>query len=503
MAGSAVSEAGQLVVGRRELCVEVCRWRRAWRRGRDLLSTGPGAVVGLSLIAIVAKGVGFARSVVLAARFGTSEAVAAFVVVSGVQAIVAIVLADAVGIGAATMVSRGEASVRAALGFSFALGLLTAAAQALLAGVLAGPLTSHQPYLTHEVQGALVSTAVGSGGVVLMGGVGGVLIAQRKLQLSAWLPALAAAGALLALGSLASPQWAIYDGWALPMAAVPLVAAIVLAGGPLELAKSIRCNPRYLTFAAPVALATFASQGSFLIERRFAAPLGARAVASIGYAQQIATVPLSIVIGSLGTWALSSFLTKFREDGAAAREAFSRTMAVTLACTTAMLAVFILFAGQIVTHLLRREQFSAADVRSVASALRGYAIGLPAMGGYLVCLRAAQAQRRFRVIIVAAIVGLATTLATVAALTSALREFGVLLATSVGNWAAFAVLAGTVAWSLRGRQGRAEPAGRGQVTLPADGAARHLTVSDAAAGRLTVSDAAAGDPTVSAEAAGH
>jgi putative peptidoglycan lipid II flippase len=423
-------------------------WRDPWRRCVRALATPGGAVALLSAIAICSKGVGFARSVVLAARFGTSHAVAAFVVVSGLQAVIAIVLADAVGIGVATLVARNEATPRAALGFATGLACLTAVAQVAASGLVAGPLTSHQADLAGEVQRALVWTAAGSGGVVLMGGVGGVLIAQQRLQLSGWLPALAGLGTLLALVSIASPDFAIYGGWSLAMAGVPLVATIAIAGGPWKLIRSIRLNPRYLAVAAPVALATFASQGSFLVERRFAAPLGARAVASIGYAQQIAAVPLGILIGSLGTWALHAFLVRAKEGRVALRHSYYRTMFVTILSTAAMLLVFELFADQIVTLLLRRDHFSAGDARSAASALRGFALGLPAMGGYLVCLRAAQAQRRYVLIIAAAAMGLIVTVATVGRFTSAWDEFGVLLATSVGNWVSFVFIAGGLGWSL-------------------------------------------------------
>jgi putative peptidoglycan lipid II flippase len=432
------------------------RSERVWGRYSRVLGSSRGAVLGLTAIAIATKGIGFVRTVALAAQFGTSHAVAAFVVVLGVQAVVAIVLADAVGIGVASLVARGEASVGSALGFALGLAVLTAAVQAATAGIAAGPLTSEQPYLTGEVQRALLWTAVGSGGVVLMGGVGGVLIALRRLQLSAWLPAIAAFGALLVLVSVASPQLAIYGGWAVAMAAVPLAAAIALSGGLWKLIKAVRFNPKYLLAAAPIALATLASQGSFLIERRFAAPLGARAVASIGYAQQIAMVPLGIVIGSLGTWALHAFLQRSTEDGLGLRRVFIRTMAVTLLATAAMLIGFLLFADQVVALLLKRGRFSGHDVQTAASALRGFAIGLPAMGGYLMCVRAAQAQKRYLVIVLSALIGLLVTLVTVGRFTALWGEFGVLLATSVGNWASFALLAAAIDRTL-GQRGASEP----------------------------------------------
>jgi putative peptidoglycan lipid II flippase len=421
---------------------------RSLRRWIEKPSTR--VIVIVSAISLLAGFVGFVREVLLAARFGTSRVVASFVALSGLQAVGVVVLADAVALGVATLLIRREQTRSALLRFSLAAALGVGICQYAGAHWLAAALTGDSGQLTREVTTGLRWTAAGSMGIVLSGGVGGALSAANRLRLNATLSLLSTLSCTAAIVVIKSARVAIYGGWSASMAVVAVASLVLLERNPRSwFSTTARPNFDVLIVAGPIALATLLNQSSFLIERRVGAGLGQASLASIGFGQKIAIAPSGILLSGFAAWVLPRFLRLGHNDVARLHRELVRNLRLILGLIGLPSILLIFLAAPVVHLILQHGAFTAADASTTAEVLRGYAWGLPSIGGYMLVLRAAQAIRRYRLIVVSAGAGLVTTAALVVPLTAAWGVGGVTSATSAGNWVGFGLCWLLVSRALR------------------------------------------------------
>jgi peptidoglycan biosynthesis protein MviN/MurJ (putative lipid II flippase) len=393
----------------------------------------------LGVLVVLGKVISFTRDAILASRLGTSEIMASFVVVFGLQTALVLVISEALSVGSVKTMLSKAINQDAILGAGLILGAGFAAVQFLGATLLASVLTNDSP-LSVEVATALRWTAPSSGAFILMGAVAGVLYAREKLRAAVGLTAFWAAGALLAAAFVPSPRLAVYGGWSASTVAIAAGALVLNVSNPRSLwpTRSAMLGP--LTIAAPTALANILFNCSFLIERKAAAALGANAVAAIGYSYKVASLPVSIYLGAITAWVLPRFI-KSADKGAEFSRKVRSAVGVSLTVMGASTLIMLIAGPILVEMLFERGQFSTADSALTAAALRGYAFSLPAITGYMILVRAAQALGRYSAVILTSALGLLTTAGTVGILRSAQGLLGITAATSLGNIVCFLTLA--------------------------------------------------------------
>ena len=410
-------------------------------------------MLGLSSLVLLGKCLGLLRDVAIAYRFGPSDAVAAFLVVIGVQATVAIVLGDALMISTATEAATDERA-RPSLRTSAQLSALTAVLQAGLAPVLA-PLLTGDSALSAEVARALVWTAPGTAGLIFLGGVSGVLNGRRRFVRASSLTALWSLGALLALLLLPTARTAIYGGWSFSIAVTALGGFLTLPR--VRVARRPTFGRAIGGTVLPIAMASTLNQFSFVIERRAASALGNVAVVGVGFAYKLVALPLSVLVGGLSLWVLPHFIESATHSPTLFRNRVSHVALTVLALMTSCALVLIAFGETLSSWAFERGAFGPDLTASTSEALAGYAFGLPAMAGYVIFVRAGQALRLYRHIIAGSAGGMVATAASVGALTSYFGTFGITLATSFGNALACALVAVAVMTAQKHRFAVSEP----------------------------------------------
>ncbi len=408
-------------------------------RYRKILRTSVWRVLfGISSVVLLGKVFGFLRDVVMADRFGTTLPVASFFLVVGLQATIVIVAADAFMIATTTAVChhRAVASRYVLNGLLFAV--VVAAGQYFFARPLGHVLVGSAHSDWAELATALRWTAPGSGALIFLGAVGGVLNATERLMRAAWLAVLWSVLAFVFLATFSSPRVAIYLGWSTALVIACVVGVLL-----------IRSDLRYTPDSAPtgqwkplvlIAVAGLLNQASFIIERRAGAGIGQSTIAGIGYAYKLITVPHGIILGGISVWALPKFI---RWERGFETDASARLKVIITAIMSALALVGILLAAAapvLVSIALAHGAFGEGEAGIVVSAARGYAIGLPAMAGYVVAVRAAQARRRYGLVIMGSLSGMLANAILIHPLAASLGVFGVTLATSFGNWVVCLVL---------------------------------------------------------------
>lgn len=184
---------------------------------------------------------------------------------------------------------------------------------------------------------------------------------------------------------------------------------------------------------APVLLAAGAQQGCILAERMFASFLDEGSITMLSFAFRIVTIPLTLYALSVLSVLFPRFVSSWNDGDFIGHAAVIRKgLLATLLFLIPATVVLCSFPQPVVSVLLERGQFGAAQTGATASLVGMYALGLPAMGLALLWGRALLAQHQSRLFLVITLVSSALTISLDALLYSTYGAEGLAFAFSTG-----------------------------------------------------------------------
>lgn len=184
---------------------------------------------------------------------------------------------------------------------------------------------------------------------------------------------------------------------------------------------------------APVLLAAAAQQGCILAERMFASFLDEGSITMLSFAFRIVTIPLTLYALSVLSVLFPRFVSSWNDDDFIGHAAVIRKgLLATLLFLVPATVVLCSFPQPVVSVLLERGQFGAAQTDATASLVVLYSLGLPAMGLALLWGRALLAQHQSRLFLVITLVSSALTISLDALLYGSYGAEGLAFAFSSG-----------------------------------------------------------------------
>ncbi|TCD24555.1 virulence factor [Pseudomonas sp. IC_126] len=162
---------------------------------------------------------------------------------------------------------------------------------------------------------------------------------------------------------------------------------------------------------APVLLAAGAQQGCILAERMFASYLDEGSITMLSFAFRIVTIPLTLYALSVLSVLFPRFVSSWNDGDYIGHAAVIRKgLLATLLFLVPATVVLCSFPQPVVSVLLERGQFGAAQTDATASLVVLYSLGLPAMGLALLWGRTLLAQHQSRLFLVITLVSSALTI---------------------------------------------------------------------------------------------
>lgn len=352
-----------------------------------------GAVVIVGGATAVVSLASIARDLVLAASFGTSDALDAFLIAASIPLFIVSVIAGSFGsalIPSFIQVREQEGHVAAQqlLSGIMALGLgLLVAASGLLAlsspillPLLASGFGSEKLSLTQQLVYFLLPTIVLSGLATMWSAV---LNAGERFALAAIAPAivpLAAAGALV-IGGVRGIEVLVFG---------------MIGGTGLQLCflrwglakQGVDLRPRYYGITpamrqaigqyVPVLVAVTLLGSTVLVNQAVAASLDPGSVATLGYGMKVVSLVIGLVAGALGTAVLpySSKLVA-AADWVQVRQTIRTYGRLTLLTTVPLAGLLVVFSEPIVKLVFQRGAFTSEDSSLVAHVQSLYALQIP------------------------------------------------------------------------------------------------------------------------------
>lgn len=407
--------------------------------GQQLYSAA--AIVAVAFL--VSRVLGLVREAIVAARFGTSDEMGAYVAAFRIpDFLFLVVMSGAFGsafvpvfAGFLEQGQRRQAWRLASNVITIAVELLVAAAA--LTFILSGPLVRHfiAPDLSPEIQDLAVRlTRV-------------LLLSPLFLGLGA-----AAKGILEATGNFTSPALApVTYNLAVIFGAIFLAprfgvqglayGVVVGAAGHLltQLPGLVRAGLRFSLLPLPSAegigtvgrllapriVGQAAFQINFIVITNFAARLGASYIAAINYAYQLMMLPYGIFALSIGTVIFPAMARQYaNRDFAALKTTLGDALRPLLFLTLPAAAALMILARPIVQTLLQFRNFSAESTALVSEALPYFAAGLFALAIVETITRAFYAMHDTRTPLVASLLTIGVNIAAAYILTARLGHRG-------------------------------------------------------------------------------
>lgn len=359
-----------------------------------------GAAVTIALLTGLVKLAIVFRELVVAWRFGTSDALDALVIALVVPAFLINGIANS--FNAALIPTyicvREEHGAEAAqslfsgvmvwgLGL---LGIVTAlmiATSPLYLRLIAAGFNTEKLGLTFKLVGLLSPLVLLRGVAVIWAAV---LNAQERFALAAVSQVITP---IVSVALLLITRWGIY---ALAVGFVcGALLEMVLLGAALK-RRDISLLPRPHKFDAPLRqvagqyaqkiAAAFLRSGTILVDQAMAATLVAGSVVALNYGSMVTIFIVSIAGTALGTAIIPYFSHMIaRSDWRGVRGTLRRYLLLIFLSTIPLTVLVYLFSGFIVKLLFERGSFSAGDTRLVAQVQAYYALQIPFyIGGILV-----------------------------------------------------------------------------------------------------------------------
>jgi putative peptidoglycan lipid II flippase len=334
----------------------------------------------------------FAQIVIIAYAFGASNGADVFFLASIVPLTIGVVVGDALSRSLLTMLVSTEegAPTRelAAAGAIISVGIVTVLTGVYLAVAL--PLVH---WLRPDGSGALgpwIAFAPLGIAMALTGYLGGVLVWLHRYVWAALRYPLAGGASLALLAA------AIHYTNGLNTVAVAVSAGYVLALIPLYLAVGSRLGEKWVLRARPssyraawagrrrvgagVGAGLIGGQLIVLLERMFAAPLGAGSVSSLAYARGVAGAP-ALATEALATGAYPGFVRAHSVgDDEFVRQSFLLWFRLSVIFGVAFAGFFAVFGHDVISVLFERGRFAGGPVGRTGSLLVAYALSTVAGG---------------------------------------------------------------------------------------------------------------------------
>ena len=220
------------------------------------------------------------------------------------------------------------------------------------------------------------------------------------------------AGAIVGILLFQPTGMVIFIGMLLPQLALILVQhrRIAYLRGDSKVETKGHAGGFGLAFA-PVLLAAGAQQACILAERMFASFLDEGSITMLSFAFRIVTIPLTLYALSVLSVLFPRFVSSWNDGDLSSHAAVIRKgLLATLLFLVPASVVLCSFPQPVVSVLLERGQFGAAQTDATAALVVLYALGLPAMGLALLWGRALLAQHQSRLFLVIMLVSSAFTI---------------------------------------------------------------------------------------------
>ena len=367
----------------------------SWRR----LTTGSvsrqilGAAISVALLTALVKAVTIGRELIVAWRFGTSDALDAYLIALLVPAFVVQVVAgsfNAAFIPTFIQVREREGDAAAQKLFSnvmlwsiillSATSLLMLLCAPLYLPLIASGFSREKLDLTFRLL-QLATPFVMLSGISII--YGALLNARHRFALAALSPVLTPTISVLFL--LGFKNWGVFA----------LVAGLI-CGAMLEMIvlgvalKRQGVNLRPGGFGAdehlrqvarqyvPMIAGAFLMTGTNLVDQSMAAMLAPGSVASLNYGSRVIALPIGLAATALGT-AVTPYFSSLaaRRDWSALRHTLKRYLWLNLCITVPLTLLLFFFSEPLVRLLFQRGSFTAEDTQTVARVQAFYALQLP------------------------------------------------------------------------------------------------------------------------------
>jgi putative peptidoglycan lipid II flippase len=368
---------------------------QSWRK----LTTGSvsrqifGAAATVALLTALVKAVTVGRELVVAWRFGVSDALDAYLIALLLPSFIINVIAGSFNAAFTPTFIRvreqeGEREAQKlfssvtvwSLGLLFVTTLLMAATAPLYLPLIASGFSREKLDLTFRLL-LMVAPVVMLGGMVVIWA--SVLNAGRRFALAALSPVLTPAISLLFL--LAFKGWGIY---ALVVGLVSgAVLEMIILAAALKL-QGIHLLPRWYGADAhlrqvarqygPMIAAAFFMIGANLVDQSMAAMLSPGSVAALNYGSRVVALPIGLAATALST-AMTPYFSSMvaRSDWAGIRHTLKRYLWLIFILSVPLTVLLFLFSEPLVRLLFQRGSFTGADTYTVARVQAFYALQLP------------------------------------------------------------------------------------------------------------------------------
>jgi putative peptidoglycan lipid II flippase len=368
------------------------RWT-TWRKqsvNRSILA----AIFTIGSLGFVVKIVFAAKDVLVAQQFGTSSDLDAFLLAFTVLSFVInlttgslessfiptyLEIRDTQGRAAAqtllsTMMGRS-------LVILSGLGLALAFAAPLVMSVLASGFTAQTLELSHQLFLLMLPLLVLNGLVLLWSAV---LNADEHFALVALVPvSMPIATAIFVV--FAADLWGVYSLLAGSVAGITIQAAILL--GELKRRRAF-VLPRWQDDSGalhrvslqyfPMIAGAFLLNGTDLIDKAMATPLGPGSVSALNYGYKLVALVLNTVILALGTAVLPPFSRMVAAaDWNGLRHTLKTYTLLILAATIPVTALLVVFSETLIRILFERGAFTPSDTQLVGRIQAFYFLQLP------------------------------------------------------------------------------------------------------------------------------
>jgi putative peptidoglycan lipid II flippase len=379
------------------------------------------AAVTVGLLGLLAKAGIAAKELIIARSFGRGDALDAFLIAFLLPSFLINLLAGAMGSALVPilMSARKDKPFNKAQEILSSVMFLSVLALILVAIILGVLAHFYLPYvasnfppakmiLTRQLLYGLLPFVVFGGIATLLGSV---LNADEKFALAASAPLLTPLLTIVCIVTApkASGAWVLAAGTVIGsfFEATLLFCALKSRG----LLRAIRWNGfdsnlrSVLRQFAPLLGGAFLMGSTTLVDQSMAALLPAGSVAALSYASKITGALLAIGATALSTAALPYFSRMVAEgDWPGCRNTLKRYCVMVAAATVPLTLLLIAFARPLVTVLLQRGAFTAADTLLVSRILRCYAIQIPFYVCGMLLVRFLSAMRRNDLILYASAV---------------------------------------------------------------------------------------------------
>ncbi len=406
------------------------------------------ATIGIALLVLASKAIGFIREAVIAYKFGTGIDYDVYLIAVSIPltlyelsyasfsnlmipAYARAVNAPERARGMSTLWIQFNASL---LGAATAMVIVILAAPQLIHLVAPGMALEHLPEAIFIARASSILIVVAVAGSFCHA----ILNAEKRFFLPAAAPIVANVviiSAILMLAGQISTQ-AIMYGLVAGLIAQTIVMLVPFSRiGMLRYYKARFIEPhigKFFISAAAILIIEAAARFFAIVDRYFASYMEAGVISALGYAYLLMMLPIALF-----AYALSTAVFPFLSDAFAARNRereshlLTRGVSVSLLLSLPTLVVYFFFADQLVTLLFRRGAFDVRSVAYTAGLLKYFALVFPGQFILWMMSRAYYAARRFDLLLVQVTVMIATKIGLTAIGVNLYQSAGLPLASAV------------------------------------------------------------------------